>query len=56
MVRVTNFEEAVELINNHEFGNGTTIFTRDGDSARTFAHNIQAGMVGINILFLYQWH
>ncbi len=49
MVRVANFEEAVNLINNHEFGNGSTIFTRDGDSARTFAHNIQAGMVGINI-------
>ena len=49
MVRVADFEEAVRLINNHEFGNGTSIFTRDGDSARTFAHNIQAGMVGINI-------
>ena len=49
MVRVADFEEAVKLINNHEFGNGTSIFTRDGDSARTFAHNIQAGMVGINI-------
>ena len=49
MVRVADFEEAVRLINNHEFGNGTSIFTRDGDSARNFAHNIQAGMVGINI-------
>ena len=36
-------------INEHEFGNGTSIFTRDGDTARAFAHNVQAGMVGINV-------
>ncbi|MCB1713843.1 MAG: CoA-acylating methylmalonate-semialdehyde dehydrogenase [Candidatus Competibacteraceae bacterium] len=49
IVRVNNYREAVELINNHEFGNGTAIFTRDGDSARAFAHEIQVGMVGINV-------
>ncbi len=49
MVRVDSFEQAVQLINDHEFGNGTTIFTRDGDSARAFSNSIQVGMVGINI-------
>lgn len=49
MVRVKTYEEAVQLINDHEFANGTAIFTRDGDAARTFAHQIQVGMVGINI-------
>jgi malonate-semialdehyde dehydrogenase (acetylating)/methylmalonate-semialdehyde dehydrogenase len=39
----------VKLINDHEFGNGTAIFTRDGDAARKFAHAIQVGMVGINV-------
>ena len=37
------------MINDHEFGNGTAIFTRDGDAAREFAHQIQVGMVGINV-------
>jgi malonate-semialdehyde dehydrogenase (acetylating)/methylmalonate-semialdehyde dehydrogenase len=49
VVRVNNFETALELINEHEFGNGTSIFTRDGDTARDFAHRVQVGMVGINI-------
>lgn len=49
VVRVQNYQEAVQLINDHEFGNGTAIFTRDGDSARAFAHEIQIGMVGINV-------
>ena len=49
IVRVNNYREAVALINEHEFGNGTAIFTRDGDSARAFAHEIQVGMVGINV-------
>ena len=44
-----NFETALQLINEHEFGNGTSIFTRDGDTARDFAHRVQAGMVGINV-------
>lgn len=49
VVRVNHLEEAIQLINDHEYGNGTAIFTRDGYSARTFANQIQAGMVGINI-------
>nr|MDQ2696544.1 CoA-acylating methylmalonate-semialdehyde dehydrogenase [Pseudomonadota bacterium] len=49
LVRARDYAEAVDLINRHEYGNGTAIFTRDGDSARTFAHNIQVGMVGINV-------
>lgn len=49
IVRANNFETALELINNHEFGNGTSIFTRDGDTAREFAHRVQAGMVGVNV-------
>jgi malonate-semialdehyde dehydrogenase (acetylating)/methylmalonate-semialdehyde dehydrogenase len=49
IVRVNNFETALELINQHEFGNGTAIFTRDGDTARDFSHRVQAGMVGINV-------
>ena len=49
VVRVKNFDEAVQLINDHEFGNGTSIYTRDGDVGRTFASKIKIGMVGINI-------
>ncbi len=49
ITRVPTFDAAVKLVNAHEFGNGTAIFTRDGDSARTFASRIQVGMVGINV-------
>jgi malonate-semialdehyde dehydrogenase (acetylating)/methylmalonate-semialdehyde dehydrogenase len=49
VVRVKDFESAVKLVNNHEYGNGVSLFTRDGDSARTFVNKIQVGMVGINI-------
>jgi malonate-semialdehyde dehydrogenase (acetylating)/methylmalonate-semialdehyde dehydrogenase len=49
VVRVNNFETALQLINDHEFGNGTSIFTRDGDTARDFTCRVQAGMVGINV-------
>ena len=49
VVRVKDFNSAVDLINNHEYGNGVAIFTRDGDSARTFASKIKVGMVGVNI-------
>ena len=49
LVRVNNFETALQLINEHEFGNGTSLFTRDGDTARDFANRVQAGMVGINV-------
>ena len=49
VVRTETFEEAVQLINDHEFGNGTSIFTCDGDAARTFSSEIQVGMVGVNV-------
>ncbi|MFC6672680.1 CoA-acylating methylmalonate-semialdehyde dehydrogenase [Marinobacterium aestuariivivens] len=49
VVRVKTYREAVDLINAHQYGNGTAIFTRDGDSARMFAHEIQVGMVGVNV-------
>ncbi|MGB3223650.1 MAG: CoA-acylating methylmalonate-semialdehyde dehydrogenase [Desulforhopalus sp.] len=48
-VRCDTFSQAVELTNNHQFGNGAAIFTRDGNSGREFAAQIQAGMVGINV-------
>jgi len=48
-VRVPDFATAVQLINAHEFGNGTSCFTRDGNVAREFARRIQVGMVGINV-------
>ncbi|MDZ4145522.1 MAG: CoA-acylating methylmalonate-semialdehyde dehydrogenase [Burkholderiales bacterium] len=48
-VRVANFAEAVQLVNDHEFGNGVSCFTRDGNVAREFARRIQVGMVGINV-------
>lgn len=49
VVRVKSYQEAVALINAHQYANGTAIFTRDGDSARMFGHEIQVGMVGINV-------
>ncbi|OEF25231.1 CoA-acylating methylmalonate-semialdehyde dehydrogenase [Vibrio rumoiensis] len=49
IVRVSDYDTALELINKHEYGNGTAIFTRDGETARQFSENVQVGMVGINI-------
>src|ERR1700761_3780617 len=49
VVRVNNFETALQLINDHEYGNGTSIFTRDGDTARDFTQRVKAGMVGVNV-------
>jgi malonate-semialdehyde dehydrogenase (acetylating)/methylmalonate-semialdehyde dehydrogenase len=48
IVRVPDFASGLKLINEHEFGNGTAIFTRDGYTARTFVENVQTGMVGVN--------
>jgi malonate-semialdehyde dehydrogenase (acetylating)/methylmalonate-semialdehyde dehydrogenase len=48
-VRAGSYEEAVKLAMDHEYGNGTAIFTRDGDAARDFAARINVGMVGINV-------
>ena len=49
VVRANSMEEAMQLINDHEYGNGTCIFTRDGEAARYFSDHIQVGMVGINV-------
>ncbi|MDB1124126.1 CoA-acylating methylmalonate-semialdehyde dehydrogenase [Vibrio algarum] len=49
VVRVKTLEEAVELINDHEYGNGTCIFTRDGEASRYFSDKVMVGMVGINV-------
>ncbi len=49
VVRAKNFEEALTLVNDHEFGNGVSIFTRDGDVGRSFSSKAKIGMVGINI-------
>jgi malonate-semialdehyde dehydrogenase (acetylating)/methylmalonate-semialdehyde dehydrogenase len=49
VARVDSYDQAVRMINAHEFGNGTAIFTRDGDAARSFADKIEVGMVGINV-------
>ena len=49
VVRVPDFDSAVELINSHEYANGVAIFTRDGDAARTFVRRIEVGMVGVNV-------
>ncbi len=49
IARAPDYASAAKLINEHEFGNGTAIFTRDGDAAREFAHGIEVGMVGINV-------
>lgn len=49
LVRVSNFEEALSIVNSHQYGNGTAIFTRDGFIARDYSQRVQAGMIGINI-------
>lgn len=49
VVRCQSYQQAVELINAHQYGNGSAIFTSDGDAARQYSHDIKAGMVGINV-------
>jgi len=49
VVRAADYDAAVTMIDEHEYGNGTAIFTRDGDAARAFADRIQVGMVGVNV-------
>ena len=49
VVRAKDYEEALKLVNDHEFGNGTAIFTRDGDAARDFTTRVKIGMVGVNV-------
>ena len=50
VVRVKTLQEAMDMIDAHEYGNGTCIFTRDGEAARYFTDNILVGMVGVNCL------
>ena len=49
VVRAKTYEEGLKLANDHEYGNGVAIFTRDGDAARDFAAKVQVGMVGVNV-------
>ncbi|MCH7865831.1 MAG: CoA-acylating methylmalonate-semialdehyde dehydrogenase, partial [Proteobacteria bacterium] len=49
VVRADDYEQALKMVNEHEYGNGTAIFTRDGDAARDFASRAQIGMVGVNL-------
>jgi malonate-semialdehyde dehydrogenase (acetylating)/methylmalonate-semialdehyde dehydrogenase len=49
MLRVSTLDEAIELINNSEYGNGVSVFTRDGVAARRFQHAVHVGMIGLNV-------
>jgi malonate-semialdehyde dehydrogenase (acetylating)/methylmalonate-semialdehyde dehydrogenase len=49
VARAPSYDAAVELVARHEYGNGVAVFTRDGDAARAFAHDIEVGMVGVNV-------
>ncbi len=49
MLRVGSFDEALALVNANPYGNGTALFTKDGGAARRFQHEVQVGMVGINV-------
>ena len=49
VVRMPDFASALQIVNEHEYGNGTAIFTRDGDAARTFSNDCKIGMVGVNV-------
>jgi len=49
VVRQPDYDSAVKIVNEHEYGNGVAIFTQDGDAARTFANQVDVGMVGINV-------
>ena len=49
VVRVKNYEEALKLVNDHTYGNGTSIYTSDGEVSRNFTTNCKIGMVGINV-------
>ena len=49
LMRVADYETALGLVNDHQYGNGSAIFTRDGDAARDFVSRVQTGMVGVNV-------
>ena len=49
IIRVNTYDEALNLVNSHQYGNGTAIFTNDGGAARRFQNEVEVGMVGINV-------
>ena len=49
IVRVNNYDEALKLVNDHKFGNGTSIYTSDGEISNNFTSNVKIGMVGVNV-------
>ena len=49
VVRRNSYQEALDLVHSHEYANGTAIFTRDGDTARSFSQDVEVGMIGINV-------
>ena len=56
VVRAKDFDEALKLVNDHEYGNGVSIFTRDGDAGRSFSSKAKIGMVVLIYLYQCQWH
>ena len=49
VIRVKNYSEAINLVNSHPYGNGTSIYTSNGDAARNFTTDCKIGMVGVNV-------
>jgi malonate-semialdehyde dehydrogenase (acetylating) / methylmalonate-semialdehyde dehydrogenase len=49
VIRANSLEEAIEIVNSSRFGNGTSIFTESGAAARRYRHDVEAGMVGVNV-------
>ncbi len=49
IVRKNSYQEALDLVHSHQYANGTAIFTRDGDTARNFAQDVEVGMIGVNV-------
>ena len=49
VIRANNYDEAINLVNDHQFGNGTSIYTSDGEISRHFTTNVKIGMVGVNV-------
>ena len=49
IARAKSYDDAVDLVSAHEYGNGVAVFTRDGDAARAFSHDVEVGMVGVNV-------
>jgi malonate-semialdehyde dehydrogenase (acetylating) / methylmalonate-semialdehyde dehydrogenase len=49
VLSVDGYQDAIDLVGQHEYGNRVAVFTRDGDAARAFAHDVEVGMVGVNV-------